>query len=64
MITPVQIVISRSRPLLEYYANSIRHLLPTGALPEAQLLSPAFSTDEIAQKYRLQPWEAPARPLA
>lgn len=49
------IVISRSRPLLEYYANSIRHLLPAHAMPEAQLLSPAFSTDEIGAKYRLQP---------
>lgn len=52
------IVISRQRPLLEYYANSIRHLLPATALPESRLLSPAFSTDEIAGKYRLQPWES------
>jgi glycerol-3-phosphate O-acyltransferase len=51
------IILSRQRPLLEYYANSIRHLLPAHAIPE-NLLSPAFSTDEIAGKYRLQPWEA------
>ena len=48
------IVISRSRPLLEYYANSIRHLLPGGALPEGQLLSPAADVVRIAEKYRLQ----------
>jgi glycerol-3-phosphate O-acyltransferase len=30
------IVISRERPLLEYYANAIRHLLPAGALPEGK----------------------------
>lgn len=55
------IVISRARPLLEYYANSIRHLLPTGALPDGQLLSPAFSEGEIAKKYRLQPWQTVTR---
>lgn len=48
------IVISRERPLLEYYANSIRHLLPGGALPEGQLLSPAQEVEAIEAKYRLQ----------
>ncbi len=48
------IVISRSRPLLEYYANSIRHLLPDSALPQGQLLSPAADVDVIEGKYRLQ----------
>ncbi len=52
------IVISRERPLLEYYANAIRHLLPAGALPEGQLLSPAQDTGEIEAKFRLKPWEA------
>ena len=49
------IVISRQRPLLEYYANSIRHLLPADALPEGQLLSPAADLDTIEGRYRLQP---------
>jgi glycerol-3-phosphate O-acyltransferase len=55
------VVISRQRPLLEYYANSIRHLLPGDALPESQLLSPATDLDTIGDRYRLQPWEAPRR---
>jgi glycerol-3-phosphate O-acyltransferase len=55
------IVISRQRPLLEYYANSIRHLLPENALPESQLLSPASDLDTIGDRYRLQPWEASPR---
>ena len=55
------IVISRQRPLLEYYANSIRHLLPEDALPESQLLSPAADLDSIDARYRLQPWEASGR---
>lgn len=48
------IVLARQRPLLEYYANSIRHLLPARALPEGQLLSPALDAVGIAEKYRLQ----------
>jgi glycerol-3-phosphate O-acyltransferase len=56
------IVISRSRPLLEYYANSIRHLLPHGALPEAQLLSPAHDALAIEEKFRLKPWKPIFRP--
>jgi len=55
------ILMSRDRPLLEYYANAIRHLLPKSALPEGQLFSPAAHTDQIDPKYRLQPWEAPVR---
>lgn len=56
------LVISRERPLLEYYANAIRHLLPAQAFPEGQLLSPARLAEEIDPRYRLQPWEQPARP--
>lgn len=52
------IIISRERPLLEYYANSIRHLLPAHTLPDGQLLSPAVAGEDIAARYRLQPWEA------
>jgi len=55
------IIMSRDRPLLEYYANAIRHLLPKSALPEGQLFSPAAHADEIDPRYRLQPWEAPVR---
>ncbi len=54
------IVISRARPLLEYYANAIRHLLPAGALPEGQLYSPAAEGLAIEAKYRLQPPPVPA----
>jgi hypothetical protein len=53
------LVISRQRPLLEYYANAIRHLLPAHALPEGQLLSPA-QEGEIEQRFRLSPWEPSA----
>lgn len=53
------IVISRERPLLEYYANAIRHLLPPDALPEGQLFSPAAEGLAIEAKYRLQPPPAP-----
>ena len=48
------VVFARQRPLLEYYANSIRHLLPYAALPDGQLLSPATDTFAIPEKYRLQ----------
>lgn len=48
------VIFARQRPLLEYYANSIRHLLPARALPEGQLLSPAQDAAAIADKYRLQ----------
>jgi glycerol-3-phosphate O-acyltransferase len=48
------VVLARQRPLLEYYANGIRHLLPRTALPEGQLLSPAQDAVAIADKYRLQ----------
>ena len=48
------VLLARQRPLLEYYANSIRHLLPATALPEVQLLSPALDVAAIAEKYRLQ----------
>jgi len=57
------IVISRERPLLEYYANAIRHLLPADALPEGQLYSPATEEIAIEAKYRLQPPPAPRPPV-
>ena len=56
------IVISRTRPLLEYYANAIRHLLPASALPEGQLLSPAQDALAIEEKFRLRPWKPIFRP--
>ncbi len=58
------IIISRERPLLEYYANAIRHLLPAGALKEEFLLTPAADADTIAERYRLRPWEAAPPPSA
>lgn len=48
------VIMARQRPLLEYYANGIRHLLPARAVPEGQLLSPAQDAVAIAEKYRLQ----------
>lgn len=48
------IVFARQRPLLEYYANSIRHLLPARSLPEGQLISPVQDLLDIAPRYRLQ----------
>jgi glycerol-3-phosphate O-acyltransferase len=52
------VVLARQRPLLEYYANSIRHLLPSGVIPEGQLFSPAQQVGGIETIYRL----APGRP--
>jgi glycerol-3-phosphate O-acyltransferase len=57
------VVFARQRPLLEYYANAIRHLLPAGALPEGQLFSPAHDLGEIAPKYRLRPPPEPRRQI-
>jgi glycerol-3-phosphate O-acyltransferase len=37
------VVFPRQRPLLEYYANSIRHLLP--ALEQVPVMTPALETD-------------------
>lgn len=48
------IVMSRERPLLEYYANSIRHLLPQDALGEQPVLSPAHEPERIDPRFRLQ----------
>jgi glycerol-3-phosphate O-acyltransferase len=53
------VVMARQRPLLEYYANGIRHLLPAGAIPDGQLFSPAHDVGDIAPKYRLRPPPAP-----
>jgi glycerol-3-phosphate O-acyltransferase len=47
------IVVSRQRPLLEYYANAVRHLLPAGSLPEGQLFSPAQEVGNVEAAYRL-----------
>ncbi len=52
------VVMPRQRPLLEYYANSIRHLLPAHALSEG-LMTPAFDTGEIEAAYKLKPPPAP-----
>jgi len=52
------VVMPRQRPLLEYYANSIRHLLPTHTLPEG-VMTPAYDTGEIEVAYRLKPPPAP-----
>jgi len=49
------VVLARQRPLLEFYANTIRHLLPAGTLPDGQLFSPARDLGDIAPKYRLRP---------
>ena len=50
------IVMPTQRPLLEYYANAIRHLLPAGAAP-APAMTPALDRD--ASLYRLR--EPPPR---
>ncbi|MEK6611117.1 MAG: 1-acyl-sn-glycerol-3-phosphate acyltransferase [Gemmatimonadota bacterium] len=52
------VVMPRQRPLLEYYANSIRHLLPAHARSEG-LMTPAFDTGEIEVAYKLKPPPAP-----
>jgi glycerol-3-phosphate O-acyltransferase len=52
------LLLSRERPLLEYYANSIRHLLPAGAGRGELILSPAMEHDRIDERFRLTPWEA------
>jgi glycerol-3-phosphate O-acyltransferase len=45
------IVLPRQRPLLEYYANSLRHLLP--AMPrDDTAMHPAFERDESLPKLR------------
>jgi len=54
------IVVSRQRPVLEYYANSIRHLLPADALPEGQLFSPAREVGNVEATFRLSSPPAPA----
>jgi glycerol-3-phosphate O-acyltransferase len=53
------IVLARQRPLLEYYANAIRHLLPAAPLPDT-LMSPAYHTGEIEAAYRLKAPPPPA----
>ena len=42
------VVFPKQRPLLEYYANSIRHLLP--ALEQVPVLTPALETDPTLPK--------------
>jgi len=44
------VVLPRQRPLLEYYANSIVHLLPEQ--PEGRLMHPAHETDDSLPKLR------------
>jgi glycerol-3-phosphate O-acyltransferase len=45
------IVMPRQRPLLEYYANSIRHLLPARSLPVG-LMSPAHDADQTLHRLK------------
>jgi glycerol-3-phosphate O-acyltransferase len=52
----IAVVMPRQRPLLEYYANAIRHLLPAGAAP-APSMTPALDRD--ASLHRLH--EPPPR---
>ncbi|MDP3774441.1 MAG: 1-acyl-sn-glycerol-3-phosphate acyltransferase [Gemmatimonadales bacterium] len=52
------VVMPRQRPLLEYYANSIRHFLPAHPRSEG-LMTPAFDTGEIEVAYKLKPPPAP-----
>ena len=49
------VILPSQRPLLEYYANSIRHLLPTGSAPVGAM-HPARERD--ADLPRLRRWEA------
>ena len=44
------VVLPRQRPLLEYYTNSIVHLLPEQ--PEGRLMHPAHETDDSLPKLR------------
>lgn len=53
------IVMPRQRPLLEYYANSIRHLLPASNAPR-DAMSPAQEPDPTLHRLR----EPPQRPTA
>jgi hypothetical protein len=46
------VILPNARPLLEYYANSIAHLLPERL---AWTLSPAAGTDETLPKLGRQP---------
>ena len=48
------VVMSRERPLLEYYANSIVHLLPSGVPSSVPVLSPALERERIEDRFRLR----------
>jgi hypothetical protein len=48
------IVMPRQRPLLEYYANSIRHLLPARAAPRGAM-TPALEPDPGLHRLREPP---------
>lgn len=45
------VILPSQRPLLEYYANSIAHLLPAGAVPEGEM-HPARERDEALPRLR------------
>jgi len=45
------VILPSQRPLLEYYANSIRHLLPTGAQPRIEM-HPARESDSALPRLR------------
>jgi glycerol-3-phosphate O-acyltransferase len=55
------VVMARQRPLLEYYANSVRHLLPHQS-PADQLMTPIYHTGEIEAAFKLKPPPAPKPP--
>jgi glycerol-3-phosphate O-acyltransferase len=48
------VVMSRQRPLLEYYANAIRHLLPAGAAA-APTMTPALDPDATLHRLHEPP---------
>jgi len=51
------VILPSQRPLLEYYANSIRHLLPAGPAPEVEM-HPALERDGALP--RLKRWDGAA----
>ena len=53
------IVMPKQRPLLEYYANAIRHLLPVGAAVTPSM-TPALDTDASLHRLREPPSRQPS----
>jgi glycerol-3-phosphate O-acyltransferase len=54
------VVMPKQRPLLEYYANAIRHLLPVGAAM-APSMTPALDRDASLHRLREPPPRRPER---